>query len=109
MKDLTAQHKQERLNPEFIQGKIELIRQGLPINISEEELHVLEEDLKGARYFSVDMLRQFEDKKSSPGVEKEDIEHLFAAESKNLAEIEIALRKIDEFRAEHWSKIQNAA
>ena len=89
-----------------IQGKIELIEKGLPIDISEEELHALEDSLRGARSFYLDILTPLQ-----TAMEKGDtsVEADYVEESKNLTAVEVALRKIDEFRSLHWKQIKNAA
>ena len=89
-------------NPHYVQKKIELIESGLPIDISEEELNDLEEILRGARSFYIDIVTAFGDRKKKKG---EDVEEYIAAENKNLAGVELALRKIDEFRAVHKRQI----
>jgi uncharacterized protein (UPF0212 family) len=95
----------KKLDAEYIQTKINLIEQGLPIDISEEELKALEETFRGARSFYIDILVGLHDRK---GV-GEDVDHHIIEESKNLAGIEMALRKVDDFRKEHWKKIKNTA
>ncbi|MDQ3076920.1 MAG: hypothetical protein M3Q63_02610 [bacterium] len=103
---MTHDHKKdERPDAEYIQGKIALIEKGLPIDITEQELELLEEDLRGARSFSIDLLAHFTQRKEKGS--DEDAEELFTEESKNLAGVEMALRKVDEFRAEHWKQIKH--
>jgi len=92
-------------DPEYIQHKIDLIIKGLPIDIAEEELQVLEEMLRGARSFYIDLLIVLEPKR---GTDKDADTH-YVEESLNLASIELALRKVDDFRKEHWKKITPAA
>lgn len=92
-----------RPDAEYIQGKIALIEKGLPIDITESELQLLEEDLRGARSFSIDLLAHFTQQRE---VGEEEAEELFTEESKNLAGVEMALRRIDEFRVEHKKHIK---
>lgn len=91
-------------DPEYIQKKIGLIEKGLPIDISEEELTALEESLRGARSFYIDILailtKNAEEDKTAA------LDPHFIEESKNLVGIELALRKVDDFRAHHWNKIK---
>ena len=86
---------------EYIQAKIGLIERGLPVDISESELATLEDMLRGARSFYIDILQSFNIRKEAG----EEVEHHIAEESKNLVGVEMALRKIDDFRKEHGSKI----
>ena len=95
----------DRPDAEYIQGKIKLIEQGLPINISETELTILESTFRGARSFYVDILGDL-DRKIKAG--QENLEGHMIDESRNIADVELALRRIDEFRAKHWNQIQNA-
>ncbi len=87
-------------DPDYVQQKIELIVKGLPIDISEEELQALEHMLRGARSFYIDLLIVLENK------EDEDSKKHYAEEAHNLAGTELALRKIDNFRKDHWQKIK---
>ncbi len=91
------------MEAEYIQRKIELIEKGLPIDISEKELHALEDMLRGARSFYIDILEALH-KRVAAG---EKLETHIVEENKNLAGVELALRKIDDFREEHHSKIRN--
>ncbi len=95
--------KDARPDAEYIQGKIALIEKGLPIDISEDELQLLETDLRGARSFCIDLLAHFNQRKE---MGEHEAEELFVEESKNLAGVEMALRKIDEFRVEHKKHIK---
>src|SRR4051812_47333364 len=85
--------------PEYIQKKISLIEKGLPIDITEKELHMLEKTLRGAQSFYIDLLLILEGHREK-GM---DIETDYISEAKNLAGVALALRKIDEFRSKHWS------
>jgi hypothetical protein len=87
-------------DPNYVQQKIELIVKGLPIDISEEELQALESMLRGARSFYIDLLIVLE------GKEDEESKKHYLEEALNLAGTELALRRIDIFRKEHWSKIK---
>jgi hypothetical protein len=95
--------KPVRPDAEYIQGKIALIEKGLPIDISEKELQLLEADLRGARSFCIDLLEHFDQRKLAG---EREAEELFVEESKNLAGVEMALRRIDEFRVEHKRHIK---
>lgn len=86
---------------EYIQAKIGLIERGLPVDISESELAMLEDTLRGARSFYIDILQNLNSRKDTG----EEVEHHVIEENRNLAGVEIALRKIDDFRKEHGSKI----
>ena len=86
-------------NPHSIQTKIGLIEKGLPIDIAEDELIALEDMLRGARGFYIDILAILH-KKGDVGFEV-----TIAEESKNLVDIEMALRQIDDFRKNHRSQI----
>jgi hypothetical protein len=88
-------------DPEYIQQKIALIVKGLPIDISEEELQALEAMLRGARSFYIDLLIILETK------DDEESKKHYIEEAMNLAGTELALRKVDIFRKEHWNKIKN--
>lgn len=90
-----------------VQGKIELIEKGLPINTSEPELMALEDSLRGARSFYLDILMPLEAHREA-GTATPEIEAVFTEESKNLAGVDLALRKIDDFRKTHWKHIKNA-
>ncbi len=92
---MQTENNKPRPDAEYIQGKIALIEKGLPINITEQELGLLEKDLRGARSFCIDMLELFESQKAKGELMEADIEKLFTNESKNLAGIEMALRKVD--------------
>jgi hypothetical protein len=87
-------------DPAYIQEKINLIVKGLPIDISEEELRALEEMLRGARSFYIDLLMILEKK-----TDEESKEH-YKHEAMNLAGTELALRKVDDFRKAHQSQIK---
>src|SRR4051812_28920509 len=100
MKKTAKKTSVKKLDAEYIQAKIDLIEQGLPIDITEEELHVLEETLRGARSFYIDILVGLHSRRGGG----EDVDHHIVEESKNLAGVEMALRKIDDFRREHWKK-----
>jgi hypothetical protein len=90
-------------DPGYVQKKIELIEKGLPIDITEAELQELEETLRGARSFYIDIVQALMARQEKG----EDIETFVNDENKNLAGVEIALRKIDDFRKNHWSHIKN--
>ena len=98
-------HKLKLSKPEFdldyVQKKIELIVKGLPIDITEEELIALEEVLRGARSFYIDLLIALESSNEKGASVSEHYTH----EAINLAGAELALRKIDDFRKKHVSKI----
>jgi hypothetical protein len=96
--------KDRKVDVDQVQSKIDLIERGLPVDITESELIALEETLRGARSFYIDMIRALDDRKN----QGEDVEHHFVEESKNLAGVEIALRKIDEFRISHGHHIKRA-
>ncbi len=88
-------------DPEYVQKKIDLIIKGLPIDISESELQTLEEMLRGARSFYIDLLIALEGSEEK----EEGITVHYAHEAVNLAGTELALRKIDDFRKNHLNKI----
>ncbi|MDQ3014320.1 MAG: hypothetical protein M3Q73_00440 [bacterium] len=92
------------VNIDAVQSKIELIERGLPVDITEAELVSFEETLRGARSFYIDMIQSLDTRKQAG----EDVEHHFTEESKNLAGVELALRRIDEFRNSHGSHIKLA-
>jgi hypothetical protein len=96
-------HKKSKpeFDPEYVEKKIALIEKGLPIDISEEELESLEENLRGARSFYIDLLIILEGNRSK-GI---NVDSDYAHEAMNLAGTSIALRKIDEFREKHRSHI----
>ena len=94
--------KRKDIDPEYIEGKIQLIERGLPIDISEDELAALEETLRGARSFYVDILKSLHDRKHLG----EELDEHIAEENGNLAGVELALRKIDEFREAHPDRIK---
>jgi hypothetical protein len=89
-------------DPDYVQKKIELIEKGLPIDISEEELAHFEHILRGARSFYIDMLQSLEARKKGG----EDVEAFVVEESKNVAAVEMGLRKVDDFRKNHWKQIK---
>lgn len=91
-------------DPEYIQKKIDLIEKGLPVDIAEDELKALEESLRGARSFYIDILQVLYTHKDQDNT---DVEKSIVEEGKNIVGIEMALRKIDEFREKHWSHIKN--
>jgi hypothetical protein len=99
-KKLKSEHPE--YDPDYIQQKIALIVKGLPIDISEEELQALESMLRGARSFYIDLLIVLENK------EDEESKKHYVDEALNLAGTELALRKIDVFRTEHWNKIKHS-
>lgn len=96
--------KNQEVDVEAVQSKIDLIERGLPVDITEAELVSLEETLRGARSFYIDMIRALDVRKKAG----EDVEHHLIEESRNLAGVELALRKIDEFRISHGSHIKLA-
>ena len=98
-KKISKKTKKENVHtdPEYIQKKIYLIEKGLPIDVTENELVSLEETFRGARSFYVDILQDLETRKTNG----EKVDRYIVAESRNLAGIELALRKIDQFRLNH--------
>ncbi len=94
----------EHPDAEYIQGKMKLIEQGLPLDISETELESLETMLRDARGFYIDILGDLRREAESG---EQNLEKHIIDESINIANIELALRRIDEFRAKHWPQIQN--
>ncbi|MBX4198651.1 hypothetical protein KW782_05005 [Candidatus Parcubacteria bacterium] len=94
--------KSEEIDVELIQRKIDLIERGLPVDITESELASLETTFRGARSFYIDMIKALYDRRATG----EDVEHHIIEESKNLAGVELALRKIDEFRKIHSEHIK---
>lgn len=92
---------QPQYDPDYVQKKIDLIVKGLPINITEEELQALERMLRGARSFYIDLLIALE----GPNEKDTNVSEHYAHEAINLAGTELALRKIDDFRKKHVSKI----
>ena len=101
-----AYHKLKQSKPEYdpdyVQKKIDLIVKGLPIDISEEELRTVEEMLRGARSFYIDLLIALESNRA----QGEDVDVHYTHEAINIAGTEIALRKIDDFRKVHHHKIK---
>src|SRR6476620_2810812 len=97
----TLKKSKPEYDPEYIQQKIDLIIKGLPVDISEEEICALEEMLRGARSFYVDLLVVLDGKRRGG----EDVQTHYVEEALNLAGIELALRRIDDFRKTHWKKI----
>src|SRR4051812_12787869 len=105
MTDIKTDIKKEEalFDAEYVQQKIDLIKKGLPVDISEDELRALEETFRGARSFYIDILKALGDgEKTGSEVATEILE-----ESKNLVGVEMALRDIDDFRRKHWAKIKN--
>ncbi len=92
----------KEIDIEHVQKKIDLIELGLPVDISEKELQSLEETLRGARSFYIDIIQTLHARKTSG----EDVEHHITEENKNLVGVELALRKIDDFRKEHPAHIK---
>lgn len=88
-------------DPDKIQKKIDLIEKGLPIDIEETELKTLEDTFRGAHDFYVDILDILSKQQKTP-----EIEANFTEESKNLAGVTLALRKIDDFRRNHRTSIK---
>ncbi len=91
-------------DPEVIQQKISLIEKGLPIDIEEKELQTLEETLRGARSFYLDILDILNKNKEG----NDSVRQHIVEESANLVGIEMALRKVDIFREKHWTHIKNS-
>jgi hypothetical protein len=89
------------MDVEYVQKKIDLIERGLPVDISEGELQSLEETLRGARSFYIDIIQSLHNRMRTG----EDVEHHITEENKNLVGVELALRKIDDFRKEHHMHI----
>jgi hypothetical protein len=87
---------------EYVQKKIDLIERGLPVDISEKELQSLENTLRGARSFYVDIIKGLYDRQEMGN----EVETHLIEESKNLVGVELALRKIDEFRQIHIDHIK---
>jgi hypothetical protein len=81
---------------------MDLIERGLPIDISEKELQGLETTFRGARSFYIDILDSLNDRRRSG----EDVEKYFTDEAINLAGVELALRRIDEFRLAHKAHVK---
>ena len=102
-----ATQNNKAFDAHHVQGKIELIEKGLPIDISEPELMALEDTLRGARSFYLDILMPLEAQREA-GTASAEVEATFIEESKNLASVDLALRKIDDFRKTHWKQIKNA-
>jgi len=101
----TLKKSKPEYDPEYVQQKISLIEKGLPVDISEAELQSLEDMLRGARSFYIDLISILHSKqKEGMNVDADYIE-----ECKNLAGTELALRAVDDFRTKHWSHIKNEA
>jgi hypothetical protein len=97
--------KTETVNVVEIRSKIDLIEKGLPVNITEGELQDLELILRNARSFYIDILEPLSDRKDK-GEVSDSVEENIMEESINIAGVDLALRKIDEFRAAHKSQIK---
>ncbi len=98
-----SKKSKSEIDVEYIQRKMDLIERGLPIDISEKELQSLETTFRGARSFYIDILENLNARLKSG----EGVEHHFTEEAINLAGVELALRKVDEFRVSHRGNISD--
>lgn len=78
-------------NPHDIQIKVDLVLKGLPIDVTEEELVALEEILRGARRWYVDIFELI-------GIQSIGHAMYHTEQAKNMVGVEMALRKVDDAR-----------